>query len=118
MNNSFLVNMYGIIWIFNDIVKLLPEFEGADYPLSFTNWIGGITDLEPLIITLILWPTLITCLIGYFLYKYSKPISIIAMLLIPLIIMYLLISYKVLLSIPLSIIIVLTIHGFKKPEVS
>ncbi|ASF38207.1 hypothetical protein CEH05_03405 [Halobacillus halophilus] len=70
------------------------------------------------IITLVLLPTLITCLIGYFLYKYSKPLSIIAMVLTPLIIMFMLMSYKVLLSIPLSIIIVLTIHGNKKSKVS
>ena len=40
------------------------------------------------------------------------------MVLTPLIIMFMLMSYKVLLSIPLSIIIVLTIHGNKKSKVS
>ncbi len=71
-----------------------------------------------MIITLVLLPTLVTCLVGYFLYKHSKPLSMLAIILIPIIFMYLLISYVVLWSIPLSIIIVITIHGFKKPEVS
>ncbi|GGF28806.1 hypothetical protein GCM10010954_29860 [Halobacillus andaensis] len=69
-----------------------------------------------MIIMLVLFPTMITSLIGYFLYKYSKPLSIIAMILLPIIIMYLLISYVVILSIPLSIIIVLTVHGYKKSQ--
>lgn len=74
--------------------------------------------MTPMVITLVLVPTMITSLIGYFLYKYNKPSSIIVMLLIPIIIMYLLISYEVLFSIPLSIIIVLIVHGYKKSYVS
>ncbi len=71
-----------------------------------------------MMITLVLFPSMITSLIGYFLYNYSKSLSISAMILIPVIFMYSLGSYNVLFSIPLSIIIVLTVHGHKKSKVS